>query len=225
MNTFIEHSQLLILLHCRLPISLCISLVCVQLWLHVMLPVEDVMYKQQYHSACYYMAFACLIEFCAEAPNFVSQVFCFVKLKVVMSTLQILVRSSLFLCLVLRTNSSNAIQSFALAQLVSVITLVVGYYGFYHFYIIQLKKFRELPKKNDKTMTTEWSTKMYGNMDDFPFKSVLDFLPGVMLKKKVSIFNLFAYLRNIRVLLLLFNTYRTISNRSGENTTRLYIRI
>uniref|UniRef100_A0A1I8MAW7 Protein RFT1 homolog n=1 Tax=Musca domestica TaxID=7370 RepID=A0A1I8MAW7_MUSDO len=170
-----------------LPICLCISLVCVQLWLHVMLPVEDIAYRQQYHFACYVVALSCLLEFCAEAPCFVSQVFCFVKLKVVISTLQILVRSSVFLFLVLGLNESKAIKYFAYAQLASTATIFVGYYGFYNYYIRCLKKFKQEHKRNEEL--TKWDANMYGSMDDFPFQSVVDFLPCVMLKKKEEILN------------------------------------
>ncbi|XP_061387129.1 protein RFT1 homolog [Musca vetustissima] len=170
-----------------LPICLCISLVCVQLWLHVMLPVEDAVYRQQYHYACYVVALSCLLEFCAEAPCFVSQVFCFVKLKVVISTLQILVRSSVFLCLVLGLDGTKAIEYFGYAQLASTATIFVGYYGFYLYYIGRLMKFREENKKKDQVTT--FNENMYGNMEDFPFKSVVDFLPGVMLKKNEDVLN------------------------------------
>lgn len=154
-----------------------------------MLPIDDAVHRQQYLMACYGMSLACLIEFCAEAPVFVSQVFCFVKLKVIMSTLQILVRSSLFLYLVLGTDGSSAIHSFAWAQLASALTVVAGYYGFYHVYIIRLKKYRNANKKVDNI--TQMNQKLYGNMDDFPFESILDFMPGVMLKNNVSILKLF----------------------------------
>ncbi|XP_075146765.1 man(5)GlcNAc(2)-PP-dolichol translocation protein RFT1 [Haematobia irritans] len=163
-----------------LPICLCISLVCVQIWRHIMLPVENDLLRPQYHMACYAIALGCMIEFCAEAPVFVSQVFCFVKLKVVISTLQILVRSCVFLWLVFSLDSSKAIQYFALAQILSAMAVVVGYYGFYNFYIPHLRKYREALKKKDDDK--QLNHKLFENMDDFALEGVVDFLPGAMLK-------------------------------------------
>lgn len=151
-----------------------------------MLPIEDSLLKEQYNMACYCVALACLLEFCAESPVFVSQVFCFVKLRVVISTLQLLVRSSLFLILVLKANSFKAIQYFAWAQITSALTVILCYYGFYFWYIKGLKRFNSIKKKTDNEIQLpEWNRKLFDNMDDFPFQSVNDLLPGVMLKQKV----------------------------------------
>ncbi|XP_013118455.1 protein RFT1 homolog [Stomoxys calcitrans] len=169
-----------------IPTCLCISMICVQIWLHIMLAIEDDIQRQQYNKACYAVALACLIEFCAEAPVFVSQVFCFVKLKVVMSTLQILVRSTVFLWLVFNLDASRAIHYFAIAQIASALMVVFGYYGFYHFYIVRLKEYKETRKKHADN--TEYH-KLFENMDDFEFMGVTDLLPGVMLKKKENAIN------------------------------------
>lgn len=114
---------------------------------------------------------------CAEAPVFIGQVFCFVKLKIVLDTLHILVRSLIFITLVLN-DSDIAIYAFGIAQLFSALTIIIGNYSFFHVYISKLKQYRlEVTKKSDDK-TIEMHRPYYENMDDFPFNSIREMIPG-----------------------------------------------
>lgn len=116
---------------------------------------------------------------CAEAPVFLGQVFCFVKLKIVLDTLHIMVRSLVFITLVL-ANSNIAIYAFGIAQLSSALTIIIGNYLFFHTYINKLKNYRlDVSKKhldNEQILTKYGS--YYENMDDFPFNNIREMIPG-----------------------------------------------
>lgn len=115
---------------------------------------------------------------CAEAPIFVGQVFCFVKLKVVLDTLHIFVRSLLFIVIVV-TNKDIAIYAFGIAQLASAATIILGNYLFFYFYVKKLNNYRnELKKEENENLVIQKYGSSYQNMDDFPFKSIKEMLPG-----------------------------------------------
>lgn len=132
------------------------------------------------------MIFSCIVELTAEAPAFVGQVFCFVKLKVILDTLHIFIRSSVFIVLVMN-NKNIAIYAFGVAQFTSALTIILGNYGFFYFYIKRLKSYRAALKKNDddKEKTMREFGPYYENMNDFPFNSILEMVP-LMLKNPVS---------------------------------------
>lgn len=116
---------------------------------------------------------------CAEAPAFIGQVFCFVKLKIVLDTLHILVRSVIFITLVLM-NSDIAIYAFGIAQLSSALTIIIGNYLFFHVYINKLKEYRlDVTKKTDDNdkIIAKYGT-YYQHMDDFPFNNIREMIPG-----------------------------------------------
>lgn len=131
------------------------------------------------------MALSCVIELCAEAPSFVTQVFCFVRLRIVLNTLHILVRSAVFLWIVIN-DKSVAINAFAIAQLMSAATIILGNYGFFYFYIWRINQNKE------KEVKSNGNPNMIDSMNDFPFKKISDFLPGV-LKNEVSLLNYISY--------------------------------
>lgn len=167
------------------PMCVVLSIPCVYIWINVLSPVNEI-YDSAYRFGCYAMIFSCIFELTAEAPVFVGQVFCFVKLKVIMDTLHIFIRSLVFIVLVMN-NKNIAIYAFGIAQFTSCLTIIVGNYGFFHFYIKRLQRYRDALKKNDddKEKTIERFGPHYENMNDFPFTSILDMVPGV-LKNPVS---------------------------------------
>lgn len=117
----------------------------------------------------------------AEAPVYVAQVFCFVKIKIVLDTVHILVRSLVFIVLV-RSDTNGAIYAFGIAQISSAATIIVGNYLFFHLYIRRLREYRVALKKADgaiEKVRGEWGT-AYEHMNDFPFEGVLDMVPGVL---------------------------------------------
>lgn len=167
------------------PICCVLSLPCLYIWLNVLSPVNEV-YQSAYKFGCYAMIFSCICELTAEAPAFVGQVFCFVKLKVILDTLHIFIRSFVFIVLVMN-NKNIAIYAFGIAQFTSCLTIILGNYGFFHLYIKRLRRFRDTLKKNDndREKTVSEVGPYYENMNDFPFTSILEMVPGV-LKNPVS---------------------------------------
>lgn len=162
------------------PLCTLISIPCVYIWLNSLSSVDEV-YASQYKFSCYAMAISCILELTAEAPAFIAQVFCFVKLKVILDTFHIFIRSILFIFLV-SNNKENAILAFGIAQFSSAVTIVLGNYLFFYYYIRKLNLYRaELnEKKCDENMLIGIHGPYYKNMDDFPFNSIKEFIPGVL---------------------------------------------
>lgn len=125
------------------------------------------------------------MELLAETPVFVAQVFCFIKLRVVLDTLHIFVRSVLFIWLVLR-DPNRAIFAFSIAQVGSTMSFVIGYYGFFIYYIHQSNVDKGATKRAtdsnaDNTEKNRMSRKGSIEPDDtIPFSSITHMLPGFM---------------------------------------------
>ncbi|CRL02480.1 CLUMA_CG015373, isoform A [Clunio marinus] len=170
------------------PMCCILSLPCLYIWLNFLSPVDEA-YESAYRFGCYAMGFSCIFELTAEAPAFIGQVFCFVKLKVILDTLHIFIRSVVFIVLVMN-NKDIAIYAFGIAQLTSCLTIILGNYGFFYFYIKRLTIYRNDRKKNDndENQIVKKFGPYYENMNDFPFTSVHDMVPGVI-KNSGSIFN------------------------------------
>lgn len=181
------------------PICLLLSLPFTYIWLYQLSPVEA-HYAAAYRFSCLAIASACILEMTAEAPIFVAQVFCFVRLKVILDTLHILVRSIVFVTLV-TTGTTGAIHAFGIAQLASATTIVSGNYLFFHVYIGRLREYRtavrqakedshaaaadgDVPGVEDVPLVTAALKDHFGSsfeqMHDFPFGSVRDMCPGVL---------------------------------------------
>lgn len=127
------------------------------------------------------MTVSCIIELLAETPTFVAQVFCFVKLRVVLDTLNILVRSVIFIWLVLR-DPGQAIFAFSIAQIGSTVAFVVGYYAYFAYYFNEASKQRAAVKRDedarDDNEDEQYSAK---HSDEFiPLDSIKQLLPGVL---------------------------------------------
>lgn len=153
------------------PICAGLSLPLYYIWMHALTPVSDAL-REQYRFGCLIMAFSCVLELCAEAPAFVGQVFCFVKLKIVMDTTHIFVRSLVFILLVVG-NSERVIWAFGVAQLASCLTILCGNYGFFYVYLQKRRIAMGQAKKHDVSQ----------DMEDFPIRTMRDFLPFCGLKR------------------------------------------
>lgn len=72
---------------------------------------------------------------------------------------------------------NQAIDAFSLAQIASSVILCLSYYGFFLWYIstLNIKK-----QENSKEKTKIVKKTIFSDMEDFPFTSVFDFLPGIM---------------------------------------------
>lgn len=172
------------------PICMALCVPCLYIWLN-WLSAVDAPYGEQYEFACYAVAISCVLELVAESAVFVAQVFCFVKLKIVLNTLHIFVRSIIFLWIVTGDRSA-AINAFAIAQLASAVTIVVGQYGFFQYYINRFNEFKQQQQqqlqKNSKSVkeASSWERTLFDNMDDFPFTKLSELLPGVISRRSSS---------------------------------------
>lgn len=156
------------------PISFVLSLVFVYVWLN-WLPLGNQEYAFQYAFGCWSVAFSCVLELCAANMALVSQFFCFIKLKVALDTLHILVRTILFLSIIVY-DRSLALIAFSVAQVGSIGTIVLCYYIFFYWYIKNKPLYAKGALKSKFIPDLVLNT-LYANMDDFNFTSIRDFLP------------------------------------------------
>lgn len=166
---------------CSVLICCLFAAPCLYIWLNWLSAVDEEIFSQ-YKFGCISIAISCIIEVIAETPVFVAQVFCFVKLKVVLDTFHIFVRSVLFIWLVLR-EPNQAIYAFSVAQVGSSITFLVGYYVFFYYYIRKQKQAIGLSKRNEEHHIAKSSRKNseYDEVDEsIPFNSIAEMMPGVL---------------------------------------------
>lgn len=148
---------------------------CLYVWLHYLSAV-DVEFYDQYKFGCICIIVSCIIELFAETPVFVAQVFCFIKLRVVLDTLHIFVRSILFIWLVLR-DPNQAIFAFSVAQIGSTVSFVIGYYVYFIYYINNLNRTsNDVKRKKDDDQKRE----SVDSDDCIPFNNIKQMFPGFM---------------------------------------------
>lgn len=156
------------------PLSCILSLFFVYIWLNV-LPLGNPEYAFQYAFGCWSVAVSCVIELCSANMALVTQLFCFVKLKVALDTLHIFIRTVIFVSVIIY-DRTLALVAFSLAQVCSIAAVGIIYYIFFYWYIKNKPLFAKGALKN--TFVPESVlTKLYENMDDFQFTSLKEFLP------------------------------------------------
>lgn len=152
---------------------------CLNIWLSYGSLIADEFYDQ-YRFGCFCIVVSGIIELLAETPVFVAQVFCFVKLRVVLDTVHIFVRSTLFITLVIR-NPDQAIFAFSIAQVGSTITFVIGYYVYFFYYIDNANRAKGVEKRAaDQSNGHEIPEKKIESDDSIPFNSIKQMLPGYL---------------------------------------------
>lgn len=156
------------------PISCVLSSIFVYIWLNI-LPLGHPEHAFQYEFGCWSVALSCILELCSANMALVAQLFCFVKLKVILDTLHIFVRSVLFLSIIIY-DRSLALIAFSVAQLGSIGVIVLAYYCFFYWYI-KCKPLYAKGALKSRYLPNSVLDKMYSNMDDFTFTSLKDFLP------------------------------------------------
>ncbi|XP_050413460.1 protein RFT1 homolog [Patella vulgata] len=153
--------QIINLLWCTFPVAIvCCSLLSF-VWLY-MVDVPDTQLIPYYNIGVICFAISTVIEVIAEPLVIVGQAFMFVKLKVLFYGISQGVKCLLTVILIIYSPDLGIIN-FCIAQIISVLVYVVLYYGYFINNMSKVKK-----------------------TDDFPFKSVGDFLPK-KLKDKPSI--------------------------------------
>nr|CAD7572183.1 unnamed protein product [Timema californicum] len=165
-------AQVINLLWLTLPLCQVFSLVFGYIWLYVLTPPsEDI--TQHYTLGVWSICISCIVEMCCEPVYLVSQAFLFVRLKVVLDTIQIVVRTFIFTPLIVYQPQS-AVLAFSAAQVISACVYVIGYYVYFYVYIKRRNEKIALRKKDDDVPRTGKEEME----DDFPFESLTDFLPA-----------------------------------------------
>ncbi|XP_026479758.1 protein RFT1 homolog, partial [Ctenocephalides felis] len=167
------------------PVCMVLSIFFLYIWVYILPPVEDEL-ASQYVMACYAIVISCIIELSAQPLLLTGQIFCFVKLKIVCEIISIGLRTIIFICIVLH-NKKNALYAFSIAQVLCAVILLLCYLLYFNWYTKKLKQYRLIKKKNE-SLNNPQLDKYFENMDDFPFASVAQFLPGT-LDNEGSIFN------------------------------------
>lgn len=181
-----EHNwaQVVNLLWMTVPICIVMSSLFGYIWLFLLSTSESL--PPYYTFAVWAVALSCIIELSSLIVQLVANAFLFVKLKVVLDTIMIIIRTLTFVPLILYY-PENALFAFGIAQLVAAIFYTTSYYAYFHYYIksitaSKLKRRVSLKDKNDEYVAT-----------DFPFRKIKDFLPGQLenydsyLDKKLTI--------------------------------------
>lgn len=154
------------------PISATFGFILTYIWLHVLSGTED-KYLAQYHYGCFAILVSVIIDQMTQSVVLVAQSYCFVKLKVIVDTIYVIVRTATFVILVL-WQPEYAINAFSIAQVLSSIVLSACYYGFFYWYIENLNVIKK------KGADYKHQSKMFQDMHDFEFKSIREFMPYAM---------------------------------------------
>lgn len=168
----------------RLPICCAFSGPCLYVWLNFGSPVDAELYDQ-YKFGCICIVVSSIIELLAEVPVFVAQVFCFVKLRVILDTLNIFVRSVIFIFMVVR-DPKRAIFAFSIAQVGSTVTFVIGYFIYFMIYTGNANNARGDLKRSadnfdDSSNNDNDTIKKHSEREDFiPFNSIKQMFPGYL---------------------------------------------
>ncbi|XP_014367392.2 protein RFT1 homolog [Papilio machaon] len=156
------------------PISCVLSIGFVYIWVNI-LPLGQPEYASQYVFGCWSVAFSCILELCSANMALVAQLYCFVKLKVILDSVHILVRTLLFVSIIVY-DRSMALIAFSVAQVGSIGVIVLSYYVFFYWYIRNKPLYAKGALKS-KLVPEKVVNRLFDNMDDFTFTSLKDFFP------------------------------------------------
>uniref|UniRef100_A0A1B6DLV9 Protein RFT1 homolog n=1 Tax=Clastoptera arizonana TaxID=38151 RepID=A0A1B6DLV9_9HEMI len=137
------------------------------LWLFVLEP-PDSNITEHYKVGVLAIVISCIIEMFVEPMYLVAQAFLFVRLRVVMDTINVVVRTTIFTTLVLWW-PEGAVIAFSTAQIGAVLIYVACYYLYFNYYTTKRKIDRIIFVNKLKNKST--------HDDDFPFVSLKDFFP------------------------------------------------
>ncbi|XP_014287968.1 man(5)GlcNAc(2)-PP-dolichol translocation protein RFT1 isoform X1 [Halyomorpha halys] len=149
-----EHNwpQVVNLIWLTVPLCAVLSILFGWIWLYALTTPEQHI-TTHYTIGVWSICISCIMEMCIEPIFLVSQAFLFVKLKVLLDTLHVVIRTITFTSLVL-WKPSAAVLAFSVAQLLAVGVFCLAYIVYFHHFI------------QTKSPT-----------EDFPFSSMKDFLP------------------------------------------------
>ncbi|XP_069693388.1 man(5)GlcNAc(2)-PP-dolichol translocation protein RFT1-like [Periplaneta americana] len=177
-------AQVINLLWLTVPLCQIFSFVFGYIWLHILTPPSTLI-TEHYELGVWSICFSCVIEMCCEPVYLVSQAFLFVRFKVVIDTIHILVRTATFTPIIVYS-PRLAVLAFSIAQVLAAVVYTVGHYVYFHYYIKNLMKKRALKEKNNENGRIPVNYRFVRRdsitelEDEFPFESLMDFLPAKM---------------------------------------------
>lgn len=166
-----EHNwaQVVNLLWLTVPICVAMSFLFGYIWLFLLSTTETL--PPYYTFAVLAVGLSCIIELSSLVVQLVASAFLFVRLKIILDTIMIVIRTMTFVPLILY-HPENALLAFGIAQLVAAVFYTTSHYAYFHHHI---KKLNECSQK--RRMSLKDSSDEYV-MREFPFRAIKDFLPG-----------------------------------------------
>ncbi|XP_072759418.1 man(5)GlcNAc(2)-PP-dolichol translocation protein RFT1 [Anoplolepis gracilipes] len=166
-----EHNwaQVVNLLWLTVPICVMMSFLFGYIWLFLLSTTEAL--PPHYTFAVWAVGLSCIIELSSLTVQLVAIAFLFVKLKIILDTIMIAIRTMTFVPLILY-HSENALLAFGIAQLVAAVFYTTSHYVYFHYYIAtKLNKCTQKRRMSLKDSSDEYVVR------EFPFRTVKDFLP------------------------------------------------
>ncbi|XP_070154716.1 man(5)GlcNAc(2)-PP-dolichol translocation protein RFT1 isoform X1 [Polyergus mexicanus] len=181
-----EHNwaQVVNLLWLTVPICFVMSFLFGYIWLFVLSTTEVL--PSYYTFAVWAVGLSCIIELSSLIVQLVANAFLFVRLKIILDTIMIAIRTMTFVLLILY-HPENALLAFGTAQLVAAVFYTTSHYAYFHYHISKLNKCSQKRRMSLRDSSDEYMVR------EFPFRTVKDFLPGQLenndsyLDKKLTI--------------------------------------
>lgn len=166
-----EHNwaQIVNLLWLTVPICIVMSCLFGYIWLFLLSTTEAL--PPYYAFAVWAVGLSCIIELSSLIVQLVASAFLFVRLKVILDTIMIVIRTLTFVPLILY-HPENALLAFGIAQLVAAVFYTTSHYMYFHYYIAKLNKCVQKRRMSLKDSSDEYV------VTEFPFRTIRDFLPG-----------------------------------------------
>ncbi|TGZ38053.1 man(5)GlcNAc(2)-PP-dolichol translocation protein RFT1 [Temnothorax longispinosus] len=166
-----EHNwaQVVNLLWLTVPICVVMSFLCGYGLLFVLSTTEAL--PPYYTFAVWAVGLSCIIELSSLVVELVASAFLFVRLKIILDTIKIVIRTMTFVPLILY-QPENALLAFGIAQLVAAVFYTTSHYAYFHHHIKNLNKCSQKRRMSLKDSSDEYVIR------EFPFRAIKDFLPG-----------------------------------------------
>ncbi|KYN21856.1 Protein RFT1 like protein [Trachymyrmex cornetzi] len=161
-------AQVINLLWLTVPICIVMSFLFGYTWLFLLSTTEIL--PSYYTFAVWAVGLSCVIELSSLVVQLVANAFLFVRLKIILDTIMIVIRTMTFVPLILYY-PENALLAFGIAQLVAAIFYTTSYYAYFHYHIKKLNKCSQKRKMSLKDNSDEYVLR------EFPFHTIEDFLP------------------------------------------------
>ncbi|XP_011164633.2 protein RFT1 homolog isoform X1 [Solenopsis invicta] len=167
----VEHNwaQVVNLLWLTVPICVVMSFFFGYIWLFLLSTTEAL--PPYYTFAVWAVGLSCVIELSSLVVQLAASAFLFVRLKIILDTIMIVIRTMTFVPLILYY-PENALLAFGIAQLVAAVFYTTSHYVYFHRHIEKLNKCTQKRRMSLKDSSDEYVIR------EFPFHAIKDFLPG-----------------------------------------------